>query len=302
MILSIGEILLDIYAETENGAMTMKATVGGAPYNVAANIALNGSDSSFYGVVGKDSFGDFILKEANRIPFKCLLLERAGKANTTLAVVSLHDGECSFEFIRGPGADWMLDIKCLDELPVGKGDIVHFGSLMLSQGEGFDFLLRSIRYFQDKGAFISFDANLRLSIFESEAIAKERYIKIFSLVDFLKLSNEELLFFYGLEEPVDFRNEFMKKEATLFVSFGEKGSGAFDRENSFFVPSQKVTPLDSTGAGDAFYATVLRELGDYLSSPNKNKTPDYFEILKKANKSGADCVSHYGALPLNQRP
>ncbi len=302
MILSIGEILLDIYEETRKDVMAMKASVGGAPYNVAANIALNGGDSAFYGVVGKDPFGDFALKESNRIPFKHLLLEQTEQASTTLAVVSLCNGERSFNFVRNPGADWMLDYKRLDSFSIKKGDIVHFGSLMLSEDEGFDFLLRSIRYFQDKDAFISFDANLRPSLFKSKAVIKERYRKVFSLVDFLKLSDEELLFFDDQEEPADFKNEFMKENATLFVSFGEKGSGAFDRGSSFFVPSKKVTPLDSTGAGDAFYATVLQELDAYLSSPNKKEAPDYFEILKNANKSGSDCVLRYGALPLNQRP
>lgn len=59
MILSVGEILLDIYAKENLSSLDMNARIGGAPFNVAANIANNGGNVSFYGAIGKDGFGSF---------------------------------------------------------------------------------------------------------------------------------------------------------------------------------------------------------------------------------------------------
>ena len=62
MVLSIGEILVDIFMEGD------KKTVfpGGAPFNVAANIAHFNGDVSFYGVVGNDEYGHFLLDFAKK--------------------------------------------------------------------------------------------------------------------------------------------------------------------------------------------------------------------------------------------
>ena len=49
MIHCIGKILLDIFEERRGGSVELSSKVGGAPFNVVANIALYGGKSSFYG-------------------------------------------------------------------------------------------------------------------------------------------------------------------------------------------------------------------------------------------------------------
>ncbi|HBM70154.1 MAG TPA: hypothetical protein DD377_02000 [Firmicutes bacterium] len=134
MIICIGEILLDIYGESKNSSLVMNGKLGGAPFNVAANIALNGGSSSFYGVVGNDFFGDYIALEASKYHIKNLKIERSDEGNTTLAYVSNQKGERSFGFVRNPGADYFFG----EDFPfeIKSGDIVHFGSLMLGKKKG----------------------------------------------------------------------------------------------------------------------------------------------------------------------
>ena len=296
MVHCIGEILLDMFGEAKGHSFELSSKLGGAPFNVAANIAAQGGDASFYGVLGNDSFGDFAAKEASFYPLKRLILDRTSKANTTLAVVTLDKGERSFRFLRSPGADYLLDENRLPALGVKKGDIVHFGSLMLSKEEGRAFLKRAIDYFREIGALVSFDANLRLDIFESEEEAKTIYDEIFSLVDILKLSEDELAFFFGKDDPASFKKEKMKGVSLLFVSYGEKGSACYAPSFSCFVPSVPVKPIDTTGAGDAFYARVLLGL-DKVADPFALDVDICKAILDVANKEGAKAVSHFGALP-----
>ena len=56
MILSIGEILVDVF----NDGKTETVFPGGAPFNVAANIASFGGDVLFCGAIGKDDYGSFL--------------------------------------------------------------------------------------------------------------------------------------------------------------------------------------------------------------------------------------------------
>lgn len=296
MVYCIGEILLDVFGKDEGHSFELSSKLGGAPFNVAANIATQGGEASFYGVLGNDPFGDFAAKEASFYPLKNLVLDRSGKANTTLALVTLENGERSFRFLRSPGADYLLDENKLPALGVKKGDVVHFGSLMLSKGAGRAFIKKAIDYFHELGVLVSFDANLRLDIFQSEEEVRNIYEEVFSLADILKLSEDELAFFFGKGDPSSFRKEKMKDVSLLFVSYGEKGSACYTPCSSCFAPSKSVKPLDSTGAGDAFYARVLLEL-DKAPDPFSLSVCLYKRILDAANADGAEAVSHFGALP-----
>ena len=296
MVYCIGEILLDMFGEAEGHSLKLSSKLGGAPFNVAANIAASGGDAFFYGVLGNDSFGDFAAKEASFYPLNGLFLDRTSKANTTLAVVTLDKGERSFRFLRSPGADYLFDENKLPFFGVKKGDIVHFGSLMLSKEEGRAFIKKAISHFREIGALVSFDANLRLDIFRNEEEAKAIYDCIFPCVDILKLSEDELAFFCEKNDPASFKKKKMKDVSLLFVSYGEKGSACYASSSSYFAPSVPMKPIDTTGAGDAFYARVLFELGK-ASDPFALSVEKYKTVLELANKDGAKAVSHYGALP-----
>lgn len=296
MVYCIGEILLDMFGEAEGHSLKLSSKLGGAPFNVAANIAASGGDAFFYGVLGNDSFGDFAAKEASFYPLKGLFLDRTSKANTTLAVVTLDKGERSFRFLRSPGADYLFDENKLPFFGVKKGDIVHFGSLMLSKEEGRAFIKKAISHFREIGALVSFDANLRLDIFRNEEEAKAIYDCIFPCVDILKLSEDELAFFCEMNDPASFKKKKMKDVSLLFVSYGKKGSACYASSSSCFAPSFPMKPIDTTGAGDAFYARVLFELGK-ASDPFSLSVEKYKTVLELANKDGAKAVSHYGALP-----
>lgn len=290
MILSVGEILLDVYSEEKSSVLEMNGKIGGAPFNVAANVAKNHGDVSFYGAIGKDGFGSFLEKEAKAYPFKKLVLEKT-EYPTTLAIVSLVNGERSFSFLRG--ADFHLHSKKLETLPLNIGDILHLGSLMLSEEEGARFFLNAVSFAKRKGAYVSFDMNLRLDIFQNEKEARYAYENVFPDIDFLKVSEDELQFL-GMT-PEELKNHCMKKKSVLFVTHSSKGSDAYIKNEHYSIPSRKIDVVDSTGAGDAFFARVLLEL-DKASDPFSLSREKWEELLMKANEDGAQACLHKGAL------
>lgn len=290
MILSVGEILLDIYAKENLSSLDMNARIGGAPFNVAANITSNGGNVSFYGAIGKDGFGSFLRKEAEAYPFKALLLDGT-EYPTTLALVSLRNGERSFSFIRG--ADFHLSSERLNDFSLNKGDTLHIGSLMLSEDEGRTFFKQASVFAQKKGVYLSLDINIRPTLFENQKEARYVFEEVFSCVDFLKASEEDLEFL-GMS-PEELKNRYMKEKSILFVSRSSNGSDVYIGNEHYSVPSKKIDVLDSTGAGDAFFARILLEL-DHCSDPYSLSIKNWKEILMKANEDGANACLHKGAL------
>ena len=180
MLISIGEILVDIFKDGES-----KTTLpGGAPFNVACNALLYTKEVGFIGTVGKDEDGDLLLNTAKGKPFKYLNIKVLNDRYTSKAIVSLDNGERSFKFDRSFGADYIFDINSINFKDIKDDDIIHVGSLMLSEKEGREFFFELVnRIRKETNAKISFDINYRDDIFNSEAEAKEIFIKALKEAD-----------------------------------------------------------------------------------------------------------------------
>ncbi len=297
MLLSIGEILLDTFIKSNEEGYDAILKVGGAPFNLAARVSLKGVPSSFYGAIGDDLLGKMASEEAKKYPLSACFLKRIPRKSTTLAVVTLLDGERSFDFLRKDETDCFLDIDDLKRFSFSSKDIVHFGSLLLTNERGYRFLRDAIDFLKPFSSRLSFDMNVRKkAFFEKDDRIKERYRSVLKEMDFVKASDEDFCWLTSLE-PSSFKKDFLKKDSFFFLTHGQKGSEAyFEKEGEegvrrFFVPSLKVKSIDTTGAGDAFYASILT---DFL---RKADTSDLASILLKANREGALATTYKGALP-----
>ena len=65
MILSVGEILVDMIGGEKDGVFCYERKAGGAPFNVACAAAKFGAKSGFVGCVGEDTVGTFLEKFVN---------------------------------------------------------------------------------------------------------------------------------------------------------------------------------------------------------------------------------------------
>ena len=141
MVLSIGEILVDIFVDGEHKSVFP----GGAPFNLACNIADFEGEVAFLGAVGKDEYGDFLSKFAKEKLNNCYIEELENR-HTSEAIVTLRDGERSFRFNRDSGADYALTLEELKRIDLSQVKIVHIGSLMLSFEQGRTFFKEAIEY------------------------------------------------------------------------------------------------------------------------------------------------------------
>ena len=293
MILSIGEILADMVGSNENGVLTFKSFCGGAPFNVAVNAKLAGSKVGFVGRVGNDVIGRFVTEEAKKANLDNLDIQVDSERNTTLAFVTLTDGERDFAFNRHDTADFNIALNEIDFAKYDDLKILHLGSLMLSEDNGKIFAEKVLKKSRDLGVKLSFDMNFRMDTYKDFEDAKKAYKPYVEGADIIKFSDDELRLYTGIDD-IKTAIESIYHEGQLFVlTLGSSGSLYYFNGESNIIPTIKVKPIDTTGAGDAFFGTFLSNVENVMWNKENIEL-----ALVKANKAGADTTQFLGAVKL----
>ena len=291
MLISIGEILVDIFDDGNNKTVLP----GGAPFNVACNASLYTKEVGFIGAVGNDEYGKMLLDTAKEKQLKFAKIKILDNYYTSKAIVTLDKGERSFRFDRDGGADYRLDVSDVDISIIKDKDIVHIGSLMLSEQCGRNFfnqLIDEIR--AHSKAKISFDINYRDDIFSSPESAKKIFIDALKKADILKFSEDEINLLSGKQDVKAGLDYLLNNDQIAVVTLGSKGSLLYKDGEIISVPTYPVKPVDTTGAGDAFYSYFLASL---VNHPNFiNNKEDVIRYLKRANVAGGLCTLKKGAI------
>ena len=293
MILSIGEILADMVGERVDGTLTFKSFCGGAPFNVAVNAKNAGATVGFIGRVGKDVIGRFVTNEAKKANLDYLDIQQDNERNTTLAFVTLKDGERDFAFNRHDTADFNIDIEEIDFKRYKCLNLIHLGSLMLSEENGKVFAQKIVEKAKDLGVKLSFDMNFRMDTYKDFNDAKKAYKPYVECANIIKFSDDELRQYTGIDDIKTAIESIYQKDQLFLLTLGSKGSMYYYNGESNVIPTEKVKPIDTTGAGDAFFGTFLANI------ENKEWNKENIEnALVKANKSGADTTQFLGAVKL----
>ena len=286
MLVCIGEILADMIGEEKNGITTYERKAGGAPFNVACALKKFGADVKFVGCVGDDLIGQFLIKYAKDFGMDTDYIHQNTDRNTTLAFVELNeDGERSFCFYRKYTADYSIP-KIDDEL-IAITDIVCIGSLMLAYPDCVEYALDIIERAHTLGKTVAFDVNYRTDIFRDTESAIKTYKKILALADIVKFSEDEVEIF-----TEDYVNSLSDK--LVLITLGKNGSEWRYKGKRNILPSISVKSVDTTGAGDAFFAGALSVI-------DKNKENSFDEAilndaLRFGNVAGALNTTGRGAI------
>ncbi len=297
----IGELLIDFVAENQGNDLS-KATLftkkaGGAPANVACAIAKLGGKSSFIGCVGKDPFGSFLLDVLKRENVDISKVQRS-KTFTTLAFVSLaDDGERDFVFSRGADRALKYDSKVQKDF---ERNILHLGAATAMLGGPLEEAYA--HYFFDaltKNSFISFDPNYRADLWkDDEQVFIKKCMPYVEKAHLCKFSLEEAYLLSGkhtVEEACAMLHEIGARIIT--VTLGKDGTYVSTKTLKKTVPSIKVSPIDTTGAGDAFIGCLLYQIAQLPTYDTVFEDDGLLlAMVEKANKAGAITTTNYGAI------
>lgn len=293
MILSYGEILLDVFQNDKTGKKS--AFVGGAPFNLICQAKKMNAETLFVGNVGNDAEGQMVQKyfKDNSIVKDGLRIDSQRKTTVSL-VTTMKNGERSFVFHRDNTADPYFDKSSLEY--IRKAGIVHLGSLMLSQKEGLSFALEVIQKAKELHRILSFDFNYREDVFSNKNEAIEIYSQIYPACDIIKLSEDELELFSEGNSIEERLMNFQNKPKLILVTLGKRGSLAYINGKIIKAESIKVKPIDTTGAGDSFYGTFLASVDSFGLHEICFMESLLKCTLRFANVAGALSTTKRGAL------
>lgn len=304
LVVCFGEILIDFVASVSGVSLAeapaFEKAPGGAPANVAVCISKLGGSSAFIGKVGDDQFGYMLadIMKKNKVNNSGMRFDH--KARTAISFVSLKsDGEREFLFFRNPSADMLLQESELDVDLIKQAGIFHFGSISLIDGPCKSTHLAAIAIAKKSGSILSYDVNLRLPLWPSPDAAREGIMSVWDQADVIKVSEDEITFLTGGDDPYDddivLKKLFHPNLKLFLVSEGAQGCRYYTKKFTGRVPGLKVKPVDTTGAGDAFVGGILSILASDRDLYNDEKR--LREALVFANACGALVVTKKGAIP-----
>ncbi len=297
-VVSFGELLIDFVA-LEHGVSVGEASgfikaPGGAPANVAVAVERLGHPAAFIGQVGDDPFGHYLADVLTAEGVDTRGLRFSKEARTALAFVSLRaDGERSFVFYRHPSADMLMKADDVALEVIDDGKIFHFGSITMINEPARTATLRAAQYAHTKGLLISYDPNLRLSLWPSEAAAREGMLTGLNYAHIVKISDEELEFLTGTTSVAALWREQIQ---IIVVTHGAEGATVHTRKRQFRQPGFSVSAVDTTGAGDAFVAGMLVGILEHMDKP-EGYLANIERIFNFANAVGAMATTQKGAIP-----
>ncbi|WP_313194656.1 carbohydrate kinase [Shinella zoogloeoides] len=300
MILCCGEALIDMLPRTTTlGEDAYAPYAGGAIFNTAIALGRLGVPAGFFTGLSDDMMGDILrrtLGESGVDYSYCATLSRP----TTVAFVKLVDGHATYAFYDENTAGRMITEA---ELPVLGEDCeaLHFGAISLIPepcGSTYEALLTR----EHEKRVISLDPNIRPGFIRDKDAHMGRIRRMAAMSDIVKFSDEDLAWF-GLEGDEDaLARHWLHHGAKLVVvTRGAEGAVGYTADHKVTVPSERVTVVDTVGAGDTFDAGVLASLKmqNLLTKQQVARLSEdqIAKALALGAKAAAVTVSRAGANP-----
>lgn len=300
MILCCGEALIDMLPRTTTeGEPAFAPYVGGAVFNSAIALGRLGAPAGFFSGLSSDLFGGQF-RDALGASKVSSTYAHTSPRPTTLAFVRLTNGQATYTFYDENTAGRMLTIDDLPELG-SEIEAMLFGAISLISepaGSAYEEFMRR----EHQRRLMMLDPNIRPNFIPDKARHLRRIRSMMAMADIVKLSDEDLNWFdeAGSHEDV-VRNWLDRGPKLIVVTHGAEGAVGYTREHKVTVVPDKVTVVDTVGAGDTFNAGILASLHEQgMLSKTAIATLSegiIHEALTLGAKAAAVTVSRAGANP-----
>jgi len=300
-VIALGELLIDFahVDSDEGGYPVMAAKPGGAPCNFLAALAKYGAKTALYAKVGVDAFGKLLVQTLKEAGIETKGIIEDTSVFTTLAFVTIDaTGDRSFSFARKPGADTCLRFDELDLALLDNSKAFHFGTLSLTNEPAKETTQKAVAHAKKNSKLITFDPNLRASLWDSLDEAKTQILWGLKQADIVKISDEEVEFLWGCNETDGARkliDEFGIKLA--MVTSGPKGAYLQNRIASAYASCPPVKPVDTTGAGDIFGGAAVSRVLKLGKAPEELQQDELQSIARFAVTAASLSTQKPGGIP-----
>lgn len=225
---------------------------GGGASNTVRVAALLGLKSRFVGAVGRDRFADLFRQDMEEAKAEFLAVEKPNPTGIFLVLVG-EDGTRSI--VVSPGAAGELSIPEIPEGTFIPGAILYVDGFIASRRELFINILERGR-----------QAGMRVAVDAASFSLANRNAAFFldafdEYCEWVFVNEDELRALSGL--PLDESlSLFASSRFELIVKRAERGAIWAYGDRRIDSPVRAFTPMDETGAGDAFAAGFLAAVLD----------------------------------------
>lgn len=247
--------------------------VGGSGYNVSSTLTNFGNKVNYFGAVGKDTYGEMILKAMRNRKIRSKNVKIVGKDLTGFSLIFLYEGEKTIITYRG--ANNHLSENDFKESEFRNHDLFLFTSMTSKQNIGF--IKCAIEVCKRIGLKIF--CNPSIAMVENQEDNLKKFIKESDFV----IMNKKEAFKLTKTNKIELSVKRLKKmcKGIPIVTAGKHGSYVFDDRVKNFK-AYNVEVIDTTGAGDTFTGAFIHSY--YL-------TNDLEYSIKFANAAAALRIS-----------
>jgi fructokinase len=292
-VICLGEVLFDLLANELGVSRELVESwtplPGGAPANVACALVKMGDRSRFIGCVGIDEAGEKLTNELTTQGVDLTGLQRHPTAPTRqVYVVRTADGDRIFGDFGGITTDKFADTQLSvvpRELFTG-ADFLLLGTLALAYPLSAASTWQAVEFATAQGVKIVVDINWRPTFWTSPTAAIPEIKRLLARADYVKFAKEEAELIYGQTSP-QLLCQSLPNAVGIFVTDGGNVCEYWLEGVAGEQPAFEVNAIDTTGAGDAFVAGLIHQLGTSKPAP---------EIVRYAAAAGALTTLKPGAI------
>ncbi len=295
IIMAVGDLVWDVLVRPDGLLLpggdttgSIKLAPGGSAANVAAWIARCGAPAGFLGAVGADVFGDLITADLRQEGVEAHIIRL--QHSETGVVLALIDRAGQRSMVTNRGADHQLLPEMLPDDVLRTCRHIHLTGWSLFSDPPRAAAVRAAQIASASGATVSFDPASYQIIRE---IGHDQFDRITAdlTVDILFPNRDEGIALTGTHDPPAIAAALRQRLPGALVALKLDRDGCFIMNHTLavHVPGQAIdTPVDTTGAGDAFNGAFLAY---YLT------TGDALAAARLANRIGAWVAQRTGARP-----
>lgn len=287
-VVSIGDLVTDYYYKDEkllgiNGGMTS--------HNIIANLAKMGIKTSVFACCGNDTQGKIAIRSLENLDVDIQNIKVLDNIRTRCFHVSYHEENGKLTFTSKKRCPFCNNKKWYEESLLDTNFILS--NIKIDDILVFDNL-------NDKNQIIIDNTNNKKIIdlgqyFEFEKLSNneiiEKLINKFEIINFNERVSDYLLSRLNLKSDSDLYNIIKPKLMT--ITRGEKGATFIIDNNIYnFELFAKGNVVDSTGAGDAFISSIIKDSIKSNFKYDKDKLKKWYE---NSNKLTFKVVSKMGA-------
>lgn len=299
-VLCLGEALVDLLPDRRGRleeCERFEPCSGGAPANVATGLARLGLRVGFRGVVGDDPFGRMLARKLEAEGIRCAL-RFAPERPTGMWFVALDAaGERTFFSPNARfSADKLLAPSDVDRALLARAAWLHCGTSAHVLPAGQDALREALAAARALGVQVSFDPNVRLHLWDDPAALRRLCADVLPGCAVAKVAVDEAELCTGERDPERAAARLVEMGVGLAcVTLGAEGALVRRGADVVRAPAERVTVVDTTGAGDAFVAGLLSVLA--RAGPPASLGRAQLEAAARfANRVAARVVTRVGAV------